>query len=115
MANARNHSATARQLEINTFGYAVTVRAFLQTGEPQTRQGAVADAANVETALQRIPTPNSDSLAFGCLYVMEGATLGGQVIGRHVRQTLGVTPETGGRFHAAYGDRTEAQRNKTHG
>ena len=73
------------------------------------------DAANVETALQRIPTLNSDNLAFGCLYIMEGASLGGQVIGQHVRQTLGATPETGGRFYAAYGDRTEAQRNKTHG
>ena len=47
MANARNLSAAARQLEINTLGYALNVRAFLQTGEPQARQDAVNEAAQV--------------------------------------------------------------------
>ena len=48
MANARNLSAAARQLEINTLGYALNVRAFLQMGEPQARQDAVTEAAQVE-------------------------------------------------------------------
>lgn len=43
---------------------------------------------------------------FGCLYVLEGSTLGGQLISRHVRLAIGVTPETGGRFFHGYGDRT---------
>lgn len=43
---------------------------------------------------------------FGCLYVLEGSTLGGQLISRHVREALGVTPETGGRYFYGYGDRT---------
>ena len=43
--------------------------------------------------------------AIGCLYVLEGATLGGQVISRHVR-TMGVTPTSGGAFFAGYGPRT---------
>ena len=43
---------------------------------------------------------------FGCLYVLEGSTLGGQFISRHVHRVLGVTPETGGRFFHGYGDKT---------
>lgn len=52
--------------------------------------------------------PPLDDLAagLGCLYVLEGSTLGGQVISRHLRQTLGITPETGGRFFQGYGART---------
>lgn len=46
--------------------------------------------------------------AFGCLYVLEGATLGGQLIRRHVRARLGVTPESGGRFFYGYGEQTGA-------
>ena len=53
-----------------------------------------------------LPRVDSVAAAFGCLYVTEGATLGGQFISRHVRQTIGVTPETGGRFFHGYGDRT---------
>lgn len=45
---------------------------------------------------------------FGCLYVLEGATLGGRVIARHVARTLGVTPASGGRFFHGYDARTAA-------
>lgn len=54
----------------------------------------------------QLPSIVSAAGAFGALYVMEGATLGGQFISRHTRQTLGVTPEAGGRFFYGYGDRT---------
>jgi heme oxygenase len=43
--------------------------------------------------------------AIGCLYVLEGATLGGQVITRHLK-TLGIEPSTGGSFFNGYGSRT---------
>ena len=43
---------------------------------------------------------------FGCLYVLEGATLGGQVISRHLRGTLHLTPGRGGLFFDGYGART---------
>jgi len=46
------------------------------------------------------------SRAFGCFYVLEGATLGGQIISRHLRASLGVTPDTGGAFFHGYGERT---------
>lgn len=44
--------------------------------------------------------------ALGVLYVLEGATLGGQVIGRHLNRALGLTPETGGAYFHAHGART---------
>jgi heme oxygenase (biliverdin-IX-beta and delta-forming) len=43
---------------------------------------------------------------FGSLYVMEGATLGGQVINRHLKEHLGIAPENGGAFFNGYGERT---------
>jgi len=55
-----------------------------------------------------LPPHGTIAAAFGCLYVLEGATLGGQVISQLLRNRLGVTPETGGRFFHAYGDRTGA-------
>ena len=45
------------------------------------------------------------SYALGCLYVMEGATLGGQIISRHLA-TLGIGPANGGLFFNGYGSRT---------
>jgi heme oxygenase len=43
--------------------------------------------------------------AFGCIYVMEGATLGGQIISRHLAK-LGIGPGNGGLFFNGYGART---------
>jgi heme oxygenase len=43
--------------------------------------------------------------ALGCLYVLEGATLGGQVISRHLAK-LGIGPENGGLFFNGYGAKT---------
>lgn len=43
--------------------------------------------------------------ALGCFYVLEGATLGGAVIRRHLARSLGITPATGGAFYASYGRR----------
>lgn len=42
----------------------------------------------------------------GCLYVLEGATLGGVLVSRHVRENLGVNPDSGGRFFHGYGSST---------
>lgn len=41
--------------------------------------------------------------AWGSIYVMEGATLGGQVITRHLKEHLGLTAEEGGAFFNSYG------------
>jgi heme oxygenase len=39
----------------------------------------------------------------GTAYVLEGATLGGQIITRHLQQELGIQPECGGAFFHSYG------------
>lgn len=52
-----------------------------------------------------IPAWESLAGAFGTLYVLEGATLGGQVIRRQVEQSLGIDRERGCAFFGSYGDR----------
>jgi len=49
-----------------------------------------------------------DSLAsgFGCMYVLEGSTLGGQMILAQLEKR-GITAETGGAFFACYRERTQ--------
>ena len=50
-----------------------------------------------------IPTLDTPAKAFGSIYVMEGATLGGQLITRQLKEQLGITPENGGAFFNSYG------------
>lgn len=50
-----------------------------------------------------LPELDSAAKAFGAAYVMEGATLGGQVIMRQLKESLGITPENGGAFFNSYG------------
>jgi heme oxygenase len=49
------------------------------------------------------PRTENVAEAFGSIYVMEGATLGGQIITRHLKEHLGLTPEQGGAFFNSYG------------
>lgn len=53
----------------------------------------------------RYALPDS-SAAFGAVYVVEGATLGGQVIARQVIPALALSPEKGCRFFSGYGAET---------
>lgn len=46
--------------------------------------------------------------ALGCLYVLEGSTLGGRLLIRHFQSRLGISPHGGGAFFAGYGERTPA-------
>jgi heme oxygenase len=55
------------------------------------------------------PRLDTVEAALGCLYVLEGSTLGGQVLSRHYHAQLGLTPDTGLRFFTAYGAQTGAQ------
>ena len=41
--------------------------------------------------------------ALGCMYVLEGATLGGQLISRHLQSVHGISEENGGAFFHSYG------------
>ena len=57
---------------------------------------------------RHLPRLVSAAECFGCMYVLEGATLGGVLISRHIQAKLGVTPATGGRFFAGYAGQTGA-------
>jgi heme oxygenase len=50
---------------------------------------------------------------WGAIYVIEGSTLGGQILARHFTKTLGLFPEAGLRFFTAYGSETKAKWNET--
>jgi len=49
-----------------------------------------------------VPEVEGAAAALGCMYVLEGATLGGRVISRHLA-ARGIGPDTGGAFFAGYG------------
>ncbi len=53
-----------------------------------------------------LPPLATAAARFGCLYVLEGATLGGQILGPRLQQQLGLTPDSGARFFDGYGPRT---------
>jgi heme oxygenase len=55
---------------------------------------------------RELPLAASTAAALGCMYVLEGASLGGQIISRHLGARLGITPASGGRFFHGYGERT---------
>lgn len=55
------------------------------------------------TNLPALITPEQ---LLGCLYVIEGATLGGRIITRQLQTQLGLNPESGGAFFDGYGAQT---------
>ena len=57
---------------------------------------------------QKLPTVESEAQAFGCLYVLEGATLGGQIISKYVADKLGYERDRGATFFKSYGAEVRA-------
>ena len=55
-----------------------------------------------------VPTVDTASHAIGTLYVIEGATLGGQIIRKHLRDGLAIEAVSGAAFFTGYGARTGA-------
>ena len=53
-----------------------------------------------------LPPIQTYAEVLGCLYVLEGATLGGRMITQHVQATLGITPTSGGSFFDGYAGQT---------
>jgi len=53
---------------------------------------------------QSIPDCDDPASAFGCAYVLEGATLGGRSLLPLVEKRLGLTAEFGATYLASYGD-----------
>jgi heme oxygenase len=65
------------------------------------------DPESVEKLPRMMPVPACRDTAggFGCLYVLEGATLGGRTLLPRVERTLGLAPTRGAEFLASYGER----------
>lgn len=53
-----------------------------------------------------LPALPTTAHAAGALYVLEGSTLGGQIIARHLHAQLGLTADAGAAFFSGYGPRT---------
>jgi heme oxygenase len=78
--------------------------------------------ADLNTLHAEIPAPHNDTASLagylhgdeaertaaflGAMYVIEGSTLGGQYIARHVEQTLHLEPGRGDSYFRGYGDQT---------
>ena len=58
---------------------------------------------------KELPTLTTQGQLLGCLYVIEGATLGGQIITRHLHSNLGLKPSSGAAFFDGYGAQTGSQ------
>jgi heme oxygenase (biliverdin-IX-beta and delta-forming) len=53
-----------------------------------------------------LPAIDSKEKIFGALYVVEGSTLGGQVISRHLKEKFGLDETNGSAFFSGYGKET---------
>ena len=53
-----------------------------------------------------LPSAATPAQVAGVMYVLEGSTLGGQLLSRHFERLLSVRPGAGGAFFAGYGART---------
>jgi heme oxygenase len=53
-----------------------------------------------------LPTFKEPAAALGCLYVLEGSTLGGQMISRHLKQSLDLDKNSGVAFFIGYAEST---------
>ncbi len=74
-------------------------------GDLEDASGLAPAALPLCTAL---PPLETQADAFGCLYVLEGAKLGGRVISRHIERVLGLDATHGARFFHGYGEQTGA-------
>jgi heme oxygenase len=65
-----------------------------------------AEAASVRRlpCCETIPECPDPAAAFGCIYVLEGATLGGRTLLPLVQSRLGLTADSGAAFLASYGE-----------
>ena len=117
-----------RQLLIGLFGFYSVLEPMLLTGLPDTarpllesrrKTGWLAQdltefgltSAQITTVPRhfRSPSPGNFAEQIGGWYVLEGATLGGQLIRRRLRQQFGPSIDNRLHFYSGYGDRTGRQ------
>lgn len=65
--------------------------------------GALPESIAALPHCQYVPVLQNEAAAFGSLYVLEGATLGGQVLRRMVEQRLHLTSQSGASYLGSYG------------
>ncbi|MGQ0674339.1 MAG: biliverdin-producing heme oxygenase [Hyphomicrobium sp.] len=70
--------------------------------------GHTAQSLAILSRCVSLPACRSIPQGLGILYVLEGATLGGQLISRRLGPELGISPASAGRFFASYGSATGA-------
>jgi heme oxygenase len=104
------HVVVEREIEphavaLRSFGYDAAERSKLRwLDDDLATLGPPEDVlSETSSAGYRLVDPVS---AFGAVYVVEGATLGGQVIARRVVPALSLTRPTGCRYFQSYGRRT---------
>jgi heme oxygenase len=61
--------------------------------------------------MPEFPTLADSGALIGTLYVIEGATLGGKVISRHLKDSLGLGPTSGAHFFNGYGNTVTTRNN----
>jgi heme oxygenase len=66
--------------------------------------GAPCDSVMQLPCCDDIPDVADPAAAFGCIYVLEGATLGGRTLLPLVQSRLGLTADRGAAFLASYGE-----------
>lgn len=71
--------------------------------------GYSADAIACLPRCGALPSIASLAEALGCLYVIEGSTLGGQIARREVKRLLNLETESGCKFFASYGEQVGAR------
>ena len=94
------------KLDFSATGYDFDERRKLPKLEKDLKSLGVFEQASELPKWDGIPALDSKAQAFGSLYVMEGATLGGQLINRHLKEHLGISPDNGGAFFNGYGAET---------
>lgn len=94
------------KLDLSETGYNFDERRKLPKIEADLAHLGILEEAQAMPKWTDLPALGSASQAFGSLYVMEGATLGGQIINRHLKEHLGISPENGGAFFNGYGAET---------
>jgi heme oxygenase len=89
--------------ELKEAGFDYEPRLKLPSLEADLKYLGVLEEVKATGDFEQCPDTSSVSKAFGSMYVIEGSTLGGQVITRHLKEHLDLTPEAGGAFFNSYG------------
>ncbi|QXH58324.1 biliverdin-producing heme oxygenase [Pseudomonas maumuensis] len=71
--------------------------------------GALAIDAQALPVCHALPRIDDEASALGVMYVLEGSTLGGQVLKRAMAERLGIDTDSGGAFLDIYGAQTGAR------